>query len=235
MRSVRPRGRSRRACRCRRPHRDGARRSACRARQQVGGNLSAALAQQYATIGATTQLAGGDVTTQATNLAAERVREDGRLLHRVSGRHPALSACRSTRRCRRPASRCRARSRIARTSRCSTTTSSCCSRRSARSRTASPALRGTPLPATCLAGAGATLYRCNQLGAFGLNQDDAAGATSSTSARAVHRDQTFANVLGASQMVLCSRGRGLHPRASKTSSAAARTAAACATTGRAPR
>ena len=37
--------------------------------QQVGGNLSQTLAAQYATIGANTQLAGGDVTTQATNLA----------------------------------------------------------------------------------------------------------------------------------------------------------------------
>src|SRR5207244_13392500 len=36
---------------------------------QNGGNLSAALAQQYATIGANTLLAGGDVTAQATNIA----------------------------------------------------------------------------------------------------------------------------------------------------------------------
>jgi hypothetical protein len=32
-------------------------------------------------------------------------------------------------------------------------------------------LRGITLPATCLAGAGATLTRCNQLGAFGLGQN----------------------------------------------------------------
>jgi hypothetical protein len=35
----------------------------------TGGNLNAAAAQQYATIGANTLLAGGDVTTQATNIA----------------------------------------------------------------------------------------------------------------------------------------------------------------------
>src|SRR6185312_8261590 len=36
---------------------------------QTGGNLSAATAQQYATIGANTLLSGGNVTTQATNIA----------------------------------------------------------------------------------------------------------------------------------------------------------------------
>src|SRR5205823_2313901 len=36
---------------------------------QNGGNLSAVVAQQYATIGANTLLAGGDVTAQATNIA----------------------------------------------------------------------------------------------------------------------------------------------------------------------
>src|SRR5260370_18475742 len=31
-------------------------------------------------------------------------------------------------------------------------------------------LRGTPLPATCLPGAAATLARCNQIGAFAVSQ-----------------------------------------------------------------
>ncbi len=58
----------RRACRRRRPS-PPPRSSACCAPPQQGGNLSLATATQYATIGANTQIAGGDVAAQASNIA----------------------------------------------------------------------------------------------------------------------------------------------------------------------
>ena len=53
---------------------------------QVGGNLSAATAQQYATIGANTLLAGGNVTTQATNIAEHEYAQTRRATSRSSPR-----------------------------------------------------------------------------------------------------------------------------------------------------
>jgi hypothetical protein len=63
-------------------------------------------------------------------------------------------------------------------------------------------LRNTPLPATCLPGAGATLTRCNQLGAFGLNQEIRGWSLKDTWQAQFTATQTFANLLGASQMVV---------------------------------
>ena len=55
----------------------------------AGGNLSLATATQYATIGANTQLAHGDVAAQASNIATHEYALTVRLLHRVSRRHQA--------------------------------------------------------------------------------------------------------------------------------------------------
>ena len=173
--------------------------------QQVGGNLSAALAQQYATIGANTQLAGGDVTTQATNLAVNEYAktagyftefpEDIRLYGvsfntQVQATGTALQG------------------EVAYRSNQPLQYDDVELLFSALGpfENGIATLRGTPLPATCLPGAGATLYRCNQLGAFGLNQEIRGWSEKPAWQAQFTATQTFANVLGASQMVVVFEG-----------------------------
>jgi hypothetical protein len=67
-------------------------------------------------------------------------------------------------------------------------------------------LRSTPLPATCLPGAGATLTRCNQLGVFGLDQDVQGWSQKHTWQTQFTATQTFTNILRAAQMVLVFEG-----------------------------
>ncbi len=57
-----------------------------------------------------------------------------------------------------------------------------------------------------LPGAGATLYRCNQLGAFGLNQEIRGWSEKPTWQAQFTATQTVANILGASQMVVVFEG-----------------------------
>jgi hypothetical protein len=169
--------------------------------QQVGGNLSPALAQQYATIGANTHLAGGDVTTQATNLAVNEYAktagyftefpEDIRLIGvsfntQLQSTGVALQGEVAYRQ-NQPlqyddvellfAALGPFESGIA-------------------------TLRGTPLPATCLPGAGATISRCNQLGSFGLGQEIRAWDLKDSWQAQFTATKTFANILRASQMVV---------------------------------
>jgi hypothetical protein len=65
-------------------------------------------------------------------------------------------------------------------------------------------LRNTPLPATCPQGvpAAATLTRCGQLGAFGLNQEVKGWGLHDTWQLQATATKTFANILRASQMVV---------------------------------
>jgi len=67
-------------------------------------------------------------------------------------------------------------------------------------------LRGTPLPATCLSGAGATLTRCNQLGVFGLSDRVQGWSLHDTWQAQFTATKSIANVLKASQMVLVFEG-----------------------------
>jgi hypothetical protein len=169
--------------------------------QQAGGNLSAATAQQYATIGANTQLAGGDVTTQATNLAVHEYSktagyftefpEDIRLMGvsfntQVQKTGTALQGEVAYRK-NQPLQFDDVEVLFAALSPFEQGIAT---------------LRNTPLPATCLPGAGATLTRCNQLGAFGLNQEIRGWSLKDTWQAQFTATQTFANLLGASQMVV---------------------------------
>ncbi len=74
------------------------------------------------------------------------------------------------------------------------------------------ALRGTPLPSSCLPGAGATLYRCNQLGAFGLNDEIRGWSLKDTWQAQFTATRTFANIFRAAQMVLVFECGELRPR-----------------------
>jgi hypothetical protein len=172
---------------------------------QNGGNLSAAVAQQYATIGANTLLAGGDVTTQASNIATheyaktsgyfEEFPQDIKMIGlsfntQLQKTGLALQG-EVTYRHKVPlqyddvellfAALGPFESGIAQ-------------------------LRGLTLPPTCLSGAGATLTRCNQLGVFGLNQDIRGWGLHDMWQGQFTATKSVANVLKAAQMVLVFEG-----------------------------
>ncbi|MDB6092220.1 MAG: hypothetical protein JWN85_5004 [Gammaproteobacteria bacterium] len=166
-----------------------------------GGNLSAALAQQYATIGANTLRAGGDVTAQATNIATseyaktagyfaqfpENIRMIGASFNTQVQKTGTALQGEVTYRHNVPlqfddvellyAALTPFESGIAN-------------------------LRGTPLPPTCLPGAGATLTRCNQLGAYGVNQEVRGWGLHDMWQAQFTATQSFAGVLKASQLIL---------------------------------
>jgi len=168
---------------------------------QTGGNLTAAQAREYATIGANTHLAGGDVTTQATNLATHEYArtagyfveypEDIQLIGmsfntqsqstgiafqgEVAYRHDVPLQYDDVELLF--AALAPFESGIA-------------------------TLRGQALPATCGAGAAATLTRCNQLGIFGLNSEIQGWGLHDTWQAQFTATRTFANILRASQMVV---------------------------------
>jgi hypothetical protein len=175
--------------------------------QAAGGNLDPALAQQYATIGANTQLAGGDVTSQATNIATHEYSksagyftefpEDIRLIGlsfntQLQATGIALQGEVAYRQ-NQPlqyddvellfSALAPFESGIAR-------------------------LRGTPLPpaAPCVPGAGSTLTFCNQLGVFGLSEEIRGWSRKHAWQAQFTATRTFASILRASQMVLVFEG-----------------------------
>jgi hypothetical protein len=173
--------------------------------QLGGGNLDPALAQQYATIGANTQLAGGDVTAQATNIATHEYAktagyftefpEDIRLLGvsfntQIQATGTALQGEVAWRE-NQPLQYDDVELLFAALGPFESGLAN---------------LRKTPLPATCLPGAGSTLTRCNQLGVFGLDQDVRGWSQKHAWQTQFTATQTFANILRASQMVLVFEG-----------------------------
>jgi hypothetical protein len=175
---------------------------AARAAQQ-GGSLSLEQASQYAAVGAATQLAGGDVTAQASNIATHEFAvassyfveypEDIKLIGlsfntQLQWGGVALQGEVAYRQdvplqfddvellfaALTPFEQGLA------------------------------ALRGTPIPANCPEGvpAASTLTRCGQLGAFGLDQDVAGWGRFDTYQVQMTATKTFANVFGAAQMVV---------------------------------
>jgi Protein of unknown function (DUF1302) len=170
-----------------------------------GGNLDPTLAAQYATIGANTQLAGGDVTAQATNIATHEYAktagyftefpEDIRLLGlsfntQIQATGTALQGEVAWRE-NQPLQYDDVELLFAALGPFESGLAN---------------LRKTPFPATCLAGAGATLTRCNQLGVFGVDQDIQGWSQKHTWQTQFTATQTFANILRASQMVLVFEG-----------------------------
>ncbi len=169
--------------------------------QQVGGNLSPALAQQYATVGANTQLAGGNVTAQATNLGVHEYAKTAGYFTEFPEDIRMIGVSFNTQ----------------------LQTTGVALQGEVAYRQNQPLqfddvellfsalgpfengianLRGTPLPASCVAGAGATLFRCNQLGAFGLNQEIRGWSLKDTWQAQFTATKTFANIMRASQMVV---------------------------------
>jgi hypothetical protein len=169
----------------------------------AGGNLSLATATQYATIGANTQIAGGDVAGQASNIATHEFAltsgyfteypEDIKLIGlsfntQLQWGGIALQGEVAYRQDV-PlqfddvellfASLTPFEQGLA-------------------------TLRGTPLPATCTPGdtATSTLTHCGQLGSFGLNQDVKGWGLYDTYQAQFTATKTFSNIFGASQFVL---------------------------------
>jgi hypothetical protein len=177
----------------------------------AGGNLSLATATQYATIGANTQIAGGDVTNQASNIATHEYAltsgyfteypEDIKLIGlsfntQLQWGGIALQGEVAYRQdvplqfddvellfgALTPFEQGLA------------------------------ALRNTPLPTTCPEGvpASSTLTHCGQLGSFGLNEKVAGWDLYDTYQVQFTATKTFSNVLAASQMVIVAEAGVTH-------------------------
>ncbi len=86
------------------------------------------------------------------------------------------------------------------------TTWSCCSPRSARSRTASPVCGARRCREVAWPGHQRDAYRCNQLGAFGLDEEIRGWSLKDTWQAQFTATRTFANIFKASQMVLVFEG-----------------------------
>ena len=169
--------------------------------QQAGGNLTATAAQQYATIGANTQLAGGDVTTQATNLAVNEYARTAGYFTEFPEDIRMIGLSFNT---QLQATGVALQGEVAYRQNAPLQYDDVELLFSALGpfENGIANLRGTPLPASCLPGAGATLLRCNQLGAFGLNQEIRGWSLKDTWQAQFTATKTFANILLASQAVL---------------------------------
>ncbi|MGQ0835394.1 MAG: DUF1302 domain-containing protein [Gammaproteobacteria bacterium] len=177
--------------------------------QQNGGNLSPALAQEYATIGANTSLARGDVAAQAANLGAHEYAksagyftefpEDIQLIGlsfntQLQKTGIALQG-ELTYRMDQPLQFDDVELLFAALT---------------PFEAAARAAQGVPMPATCVAGANATLTRCGQLGGFVINQEVPGWGVHDTWQFQSTATKTFANVLGAAQMVVVLEGAVTH-------------------------
>jgi hypothetical protein len=177
--------------------------------QQNGGNLSAAQAQEYATVGANTSLARGDVAAQASNLGAHEYAksagyftefpEDIQLIGlsyntQFQATGIALQG-ELTYRMDQPLQFDDVELLFAALT---------------PFEAAAFAAQGRALPPACVAGAGATLARCGQLGAFGINQDVQGWTEHDSWQFQSTATKTFANLLGAAQMVVLLEGAITH-------------------------
>lgn len=171
----------------------------------TGGNLSLEAATQYATIGANTHLAGGDVTTQATNLGVHEYAKTAGYFTEFPEDIHLIGLSFNTQ---------LQRTGVALQGEVSYRQDQPLQYDDVELLFAAlgpfengiATLRGTPLPGTCLPGAGATLFRCNQLGAFGLDQEIRGWELKDTWQAQFTATKTFANVLAAAQAVLVFEG-----------------------------
>lgn len=169
----------------------------------AGGNLSLATATQYATIGANTHLAGGNVTAQATNIGTheyartagyfteypEDIKLIGLSFNTQLQRTGIALQGEVTYRMDQPFQYDDVELLFAALTPFE---------QAAFVATQPP---GTPFPSTCLPGAGSTLSRCGQLGAYGLNTEIQGWGAHDVGQFQFTATKSFANVLRASQLV----------------------------------
>ncbi|HNS27715.1 MAG TPA: DUF1302 domain-containing protein [Steroidobacteraceae bacterium] len=170
----------------------------------AGGNLSLATATQYATIGANTHLVGGNVTAQATNIGTheyartagyfteypEDIQLIGLSFNTQLQRTGVALQGEVTYRMDQPLQYDDVELLFAALTPFE---------QAAFAATQPP---GTPFPSACLPGAGATLSRCGQLGAYPLNTEIRGWGTHDVGQFQVTATKSFANVLRASQLVI---------------------------------
>jgi hypothetical protein len=175
-------------------------RAGAAAAAKVGGNLSVAAAQQYATVGANTLLAGGNVTAQATNIATHEYAQTAGYFDEYPENIKMLGVSFNT--------------QLQKTGVAlqgeftyrhgvplqlddvelvyATLTPF---------ESAIAQLRKTPLPATCAPGAG-SLTGCNQIGAYGVAQEIRGWNRYDTYQAQFTATKSVANILKASQLVV---------------------------------
>lgn len=171
----------------------------------AGGNLSQAAAAQYATIGANTALRGGDVTQQATNIAVHEYAKTAGYFTEFPEDIQMFGVSFNTQ---------LQKSGIALQGEIAYRNDVPLQYDDVELLFAAltpfeaglAALRGTPLPPVCLPGAASTLSRCNQLGAFGLNQEVQGWGLHDTWQFQATATKGIANILKAAQMVLVFEG-----------------------------
>ena len=165
-----------------------------------GGNLTLAQATQYATIGARTALAGGDVATQAGNLATAEYARGATYFEEYPENIRMLALSFNTQ---------IQRGGIALQGEVTYRQNVPLQLDDVELLFAAltpfegglATLRGTPLPATCTLATN-TLSRCNQLGVFGLNSEVKGWTTKDTWQVQFTATKTFSHVLGAAQAVI---------------------------------
>lgn len=170
----------------------------------VGGNLSLAQATQYATIGANTALAGGNVTTQAGNLAAHEYAKTASYFLQYPENIRMIGVSFNTQ-TQRAGIALQGEITYRQNVPLQTDDVELLYAALTPYEAGIAALRGTPLPATCITAA-PTLSRCNQLGAFGLNSVVKGWTTKDTWQGQFTATKSFANVLGAAQALVVFEG-----------------------------
>ena len=167
----------------------------------TGGNLSATTAQQYATIGANTLLAGGNVTTQATNIAEHEYAQTAGYFEEFPQDIKMIGASFNTQ-VQKTGTALQGELTYRHNVPLQYDDVEILFAALTPFEQGLARLTGATLPPVCLPGAAATLTHCNQLGSFGVAQPIRGWGLHDTYQAQFTATQTVANVLKASQLVL---------------------------------
>jgi hypothetical protein len=167
----------------------------------IGGNLSAATARQYATIGANTLLAGGNVTQQATNIAEQEYVQSAGYFEEFPEDIKMVGLSFNTQ-IQKTGTALQGEMTFRHNVPMQYDDVEVLFAALTPFEQGLAQLTGETLPPVCLPGAGATLSRCNQLGVFGAGQYVRGWGLHDMYQAQFTATQTVANVLKASQLVL---------------------------------
>jgi len=168
---------------------------------QVGGNLSAATARQYATVGANTLLAGGNLTTQATNIAEHEYAQTAGYFEEFPENIKMIGASFNTQ-VQKTGTALQGELTYRHNVPLQLDDVEILYAALTPFEQGLAQLTGETLPPVCLPGAAATLSRCDQLGIFGPGQMIRGWKEHDMYQAQFTATQTVANILKASQLVL---------------------------------
>ncbi len=168
---------------------------------QLGGNLSAPTAAQYATVGANTLLAGGNVTAQATNIAEHEYAQTAGYFEEFPQDIKMIGASFNTQ-LQKTGTALQGEFTYRHNVPMQYDDVELLFAALTPFEQSLAQLTGATLPPICLPGAAATLSRCNQLGVFGVGQPIRGWGLHDMYQAQFTATQTVANVLKASQLVL---------------------------------